>query len=593
MRVDKIYIHLLGEKISALLICLLIISCASSTELKRDISINLANAKQLMSGQNLQIDYEDSHDYNEVLIKLKSINTDSEIESYGIQEYSNSYVINRFLNKDIDYNDSYYLEASFSGSEDVEVKNIDIDILPSVIIKSFCSSENCSSLSGNIVQNTLNTLSVSFYRIAPIKIEYIITTPYDEYRMTNEFSSPVSEDWLANLSFREVLGNYSSYINTVIVKAYDTEGNIAETALPFKVVRPIEVKHFGQHELAETYEPVPVTGCIPGSLGNNVQYSESTSETKQNSVSMTFSNSWSNSDSSTINVSQSEGVSIGETSNTILSSSLSDSETISESEAASYSEGSSDNISFSTSDGESWGWNIDESESQGTSNSNTSSTNLGVNGSVTTGFSGEGSLPFLAKVSGKVEVTAGASANWGNSETSGENESSTNSRGYSTGGTNQSGRTFGSITNDSRSHSLSGSYVLSSSTSNTITEASGKSSSRVWNMSESVASGKIVSVGNSESLAETIVDSSSSSTTFSYSAYIPRGRYGVFYRQTSRYVKLSEIITYDLNGFPIHSGFIAMNSWAWAPELSIGNDCNDMPVPNLPEAICHIPPCGE
>ena len=104
MRVDKIYIHLLGEKISALLICLLIISCASSTELKRDISINLANAKQLMSGQNLQIDYEDSHDYNEVLIKLKSINTDSEIESYGIQEYSNSYVINRFLNKDIDYN---------------------------------------------------------------------------------------------------------------------------------------------------------------------------------------------------------------------------------------------------------------------------------------------------------------------------------------------------------------------------------------------------------------------------------------------------------------------------------------------------------
>ena len=93
--------------------------------------------------------------------------------------------------------------------------------------------------------------------------------------------------------------------------------------------------------------------------------------------------------------------------------------------------------------------------------------------------------------------------------------------------------------------------------------------------------------------SETIVTSSSSSTTFSYSAYIPRGRFGVFYRQTSRYVKLSEVVTYDLDGFPSHAGYITMNSWAWAPELSIGDNCNNMPIPNLPESSCHIPPCGE
>jgi hypothetical protein len=112
-------------------------------------------------------------------------------------------------------------------------------------------------------------------------------------------------------------------------------------------------------------------------------------------------------------------------------------------------------------------------------------------------------------------------------------------------------------------------------------------------MSESIGSGRVVTEGSSESLAETIIDSSTSSTTFSYSAYIPRGRYGIFYRQTSRYVKLSEVITYDLNGFPLHSGYISMNSWAWAPELSISNSCDEMPVPNLPVAACHIPPCGE
>tara|TARA_B100001989_G_scaffold79334_1_gene54782 strand:+ start:477 stop:587 length:111 start_codon:yes stop_codon:yes gene_type:complete len=36
-----------------------------------------------------------------------------------------------------------------------------------------------------------------------------------------------------------------------------------------------------------------------------------------------------------------------------------------------------------------------------------------------------------------------------------------------------------------------------------------------------------------------------------------------------------------------------MNSWAWVPELSIGEDCLNMPEPNLPQATCFISPCGE
>ena len=112
-------------------------------------------------------------------------------------------------------------------------------------------------------------------------------------------------------------------------------------------------------------------------------------------------------------------------------------------------------------------------------------------------------------------------------------------------------------------------------------------------MSEDVSSGRVVTEGNSESLAETISTSNTSSTTFSYRGYIPRGRFGIFYRQTSRFVKLSEVITYDLNGYPQHAGYITMNSWAWAPELAIGESCDQLPEPNLPQAICHIPPCGE
>lgn len=587
-------IHYIFKSIILLFLVAYTFSACSNTSDKQDtIAIELMQSKSLTSGQNVQISYEDSFDYNTVITSLKTLSRDSIVESYGEQEYSNVYTINRFLNKDIDYSENYYLEISFLGDNTNQVRNIDIDILPSIIIESFCASNDCQSLTGNVVQNTINTLNVSFYKIAPIKIEYIVTTPYDEYKIVHDFTTPVTNDWVENLIFNEVPDAYSSYINTLLIKAYDSEGNHAETALPFKVVRPIEVKHFGKYELAETYEPVPVTGCIPGSIGNNVRYTESQSETRQNSVSITLNNNWTNSNSSSSNLTQAEGINISETENTIRSSSLSESETFGESETNAASQTEQSNISFSSNDGETWSWNIGESETQGTTSSSTESNNTGVNGSVTTGFTGEGSLPFLAKVSGRVDVTAGVTAGWGNANSEGTNESNSSSRGYSTGGSSQSGRSYGTATNDSRSHSLTGTYVLSSSTSNTITESSGTSSGRVWNMSESIGSGRVVTEGNSESLAETIIDSSTSSTTFSYSAYIPRGRYGIFYRQTSRYVKLSEVITYDLNGFPLHGGYISMNSWAWAPELSVSNSCDEMLIPNLPAAACHIPPCGE
>ena len=112
-------------------------------------------------------------------------------------------------------------------------------------------------------------------------------------------------------------------------------------------------------------------------------------------------------------------------------------------------------------------------------------------------------------------------------------------------------------------------------------------------MSESLSNGNVVTEGDAESINETITSSSTSSTTFSYSGYIPRGKVGVFYRQTSRYTKLSEIITYDIDGFPQHAGYISMNTWAWAPELSIGTTCSDIPEPSFNEATCFIPPCGE
>jgi len=578
------------DKIFCFFIIFLLISC-SNADLKEKIDLEVEK-NQITSGKSFKLSYTKNLDYKTVNAFLIS-NKEEIIESYGIQKYKDSFIINRFLNKNIDFQKNYFIALDFKNENNLTQVMLPIQIGPSVIINSFCVSLDCDSNSGNVVQEVYNRINISLFKIAAVKINYTIVTPYESFSYTHNFSSPTDLDWLDNVVLKKVPEEYSSYVATLHVKVYDIDNNYAETYLPFRVVRPIEVKHFGKYELAETYEPVPVTGCIPGTIGNNVQYSESESEIRQNSVGITLSRNWSNSDSTSVNSTQMEGISIGETEDTVVSSSLSESETISESESNSFSNSESANISFSSSDGENWSWSLGEAETQGTSNSSTNSSNTGVNGSVTTGFSGEGSLPFLAKASGKVEVSAGVSQGWGSSDTNGSSSSDTTSRGYTTGGSAQNSTSYGSISNDVRSHSLSGSYVLSSSTSNTITEANGKSSGRVWNMSESIGSGRIVTEGNSENISETIVTSNSSSTTFSYSAYIPRGRYGVFYRQTSRYVKLSEIITYDLDGFPSHAGFIQMNSWAWAPELSIGEDCLNMPEPNLPQATCFIAPCGE
>lgn len=563
--------------------------CASNEDLNNDITADIST--EVYSGSQIKIKYTENLEYKTVRAELKS--KEKTIESYGAQQYKDYFYINRFLNTDIEFGNSYYIEMIFENDETQKLLTIPIDIQKSVIVNSFCVTKDCSSLTGNIVQNTLAKLKISMYKIAARKITYDFITPYESFSIDHEFTNSVDYDWLDNISFKSVPIEYSSYVGTVLITVEDANGEIAETALPFKVVRPLEIKHFGKHELAEVYEPVPVTGCIPGAIGNNVQYSESVSETRQNSVSITINNSFTNSNSLSSTSGQSEGLSVGETQSTILSSSLSQSETISESENVSSSNSESSNISYSTTDGENWSWSLGEAETNSSSNSSTNTINTGVDGRVTTGFTGEGSLPFLAKASGKVEVSAGVSAGWANSNTESNSESDTTSRGYSTGGVSQTGRTYGSVQNNVRSHSLTGTYILSSSTSNTITESSGLSSNRIWNMSESSTSGKVVSEANSESLAKTIVDSSTSSTTFSYSAYLPRGRYGIFFRQTSRYVKLSEIIKYNLDGFPSHGGFITMNSWSWAPEFSVKDSCEAAMQNNMPEAQCIIQPCGE
>ncbi len=78
----------------------------------------------------------------------------------------------------------------------------------------------------------------------------------------------------------ETAANY--YDATMNVIAIDSTGQQASRTIPLRVWTPIEVAYDGNHKVVQSFDPTPVSGCIPGGdIGRDVTYSESTSETRQ------------------------------------------------------------------------------------------------------------------------------------------------------------------------------------------------------------------------------------------------------------------------------------------------------------------------
>jgi hypothetical protein len=72
---------------------------------------------------------------------------------------------------------------------------------------------------------------------------------------------------------------------TLNIVAVDSMGHEARRTVNFTVWAPVEVNYDGSSEVVRTYDPIPVSACIPGGdIGRDVTYAESTSETRQRSV---------------------------------------------------------------------------------------------------------------------------------------------------------------------------------------------------------------------------------------------------------------------------------------------------------------------
>ena len=288
-----------------------------------------------------------------------------------------------------------------------------------------------------------------------------------------------------------------------------------------------------------------------------------------------------------------EGISEGQTQSRTLGSSLTEEESVSESMNINYNQSSANDVSFSESDGESWRWSM----SEGQSNSEYADQMSDIYGSGswtnTVSASAEGSVPFLAKASGKVTTSTGVKAGGRVGSTMGMSVTERSERGYSTSSSSDESRSFGSTTSESRGQNINNSYALSTSASQSLSEGESVSSQRTWNLSEGESENEVVS--ESENIAQQLTLSSSDqeSTTQSFSGFIARGRYGIFYRQTTRWVRRAEVRTYNQCGVANHVGELLFNEFTWAPDLAVGSSCDDFaPPPNLPEKVCLISPCN-
>jgi hypothetical protein len=415
-------------------------------------------------------------------------------------------------------------------------------------------------------------ITVKAMGFVPTKYEFQVTSlqEHADLRTPSVFTKvaqgPTSTIGIdEDIVFQTVPSDLKYYIAAIVVRATDAaSGKEVEAMLPFDIHRPIELQYDGNFQVAEYYQPEPVTACIPGSIGNRASYSESTTKSVQRSVAVRISKNFNISNGVSNTQNWQEGYQEGEA----VASSVLESQTTSRSEGTalqrgqSHNESESNNFSQGTTDAENW---------------NTSH-NVGGSLSMTVGAEGGASIPLVAE--GKVKTSTTA----------------TGSYGYNTGqgGSQARSRNWGASSNRGSSNSMSESYTLNNSTSNSrsISDTTSRNSSRTYSFGAAATVDQRISEGMTEDESQTWSESSANTTLTSYSGFIPVGKFGVFYRQTIRMMRVAKMVSYNACGVQEDMGEILLNEWKWAPDLAIGDTCDaELPPANLPPSQCIIPPC--
>ena len=477
---------------------------------------------------------------------------------------------------------------------------LSLDILPSIAIETWepvvasCGKPALRGLGG--LAYVMKVRAVGF---EPVLFRYTLGQTNGEDLVFFEHEVQGKVDIIGGpdniLMLNDVPNEFGFYATSWSIEAEDAEGNIYENILPFTVHRPID--HYTDPKLreAEFMEPIPVSSCFKGGIGTNVVYSESTSETRQNSASVTLSRSWTrtNGQSETDTWRDSVSVSRSNSQSRSVSSSLSETTTTGQTYGVTYNQSDSNQLNYGTTDGETWGWSLSQGETVSRSDTGTFETSQTQSsswqGEINAGLNFE---IFSIGGGGNKGGTTTEGSRAGFSSTMGEQSRS--DVGFSSQSSRNTSRSFGSTTTDSKGGSISGSYALSKAQTMTNTEGETMtiSEGRTLELGRGMTRSSTISEGETEAYQRTFTQSSTSTILTSYDGYIPRSIFGIFYRQTTRLIRSSYVRSYDLCGVSSIMGEIQLSEWTWAPDLALSDECPPFPKSNLPPAQCVIEPCG-
>jgi len=373
------------------------------------------------------------------------------------------------------------------------------------------------------------------------------------------------------------------YRASINVQSTGADGITREVLYTFMVRRPMQIYFRGPMQIAELYEPEPVSGCIPGGPASvETTYTETSSETRTRTIQQTIDRGWERTygeeHQETWGASETAGevatasneVTVGNTRDMGFEESVTD--------MFSRTDGRTrvDRVDFSRTDSEEFGWMVQDETVEDFMRE--------VGGSVTAG--GEAGIPLVAQ--GSVSVTAQGKAGWVDGTRRREGSSGESGTSESAGvGTEE-----GLSVEEQRAQSRANGYHWGLSQS--YQEANSFSHARSWQQTRSFGEalthsqtlGERLSVSESELLSVSTTDTESLQTT----AHVWAGMFGVWYRQTTRLVRYSSVVAYDLCGNGSEVGQIVLDDWAWAPDLGLGDECP--PPTNHPDAECRVPPCS-
>jgi hypothetical protein len=394
--------------------------------------------------------------------------------------------------------------------------------------------------------------------------------------------------------FNPLSEDEGSAIASIRITAVDANDNSYETALPVRLVRPMSFRTDGVRHIAEYLEPVIVHGPLTGSIGTTIKYQESQSESRQKGVSVTLTNSFTQSHGSvqTDDWSEAYGVTNTESETNSVGQTHSEGATASETYGTNYNQSQANSVNLSSTDGTSWGWNLVEGKNQSEYETDITEAYGEVSAGISTEVGAEGSVPGFAKVSGKVGTSLGTTVGGKQGHWTNQTFGSSTSSGTHMDSSSSETKAFGSTTTDSVGTSFSGSYALSA-TSSLTAEASttqGSSESMTYSMGGSDSITENYSVGNTESWQESWQESSSEETLFSMSSKVPNGKCAVVYRQAVRHVRVGNLYNYDLCGVRGHVGELYFNEWSWSPNIAVGDTSCDEEIPasTLPTPACFM-----